>query len=236
MFEELNIPITQQEILKSIKQLQNNKSSGPDKLLNEFFIHGEQLLLPYIEIIFNVILNNGYFPSEWAVDEIVPLHKKGSLNNVDNYRGITLLSAFGKLFTRVLNNRLTEWAEEYSVYVEAQAGFRTGMGTTDYMFLLYMVFSRIFLMIIKKLYCAFVDFSKAFNYVLRDNLWFKLIELGVRGKILNVIMSMYNNVKSKVEFNNEKGGNSRVTRVYAKANAYRHFCFLCLLMIWKMSL
>ena len=36
-------------------------------------------------------------------------------------------------------------------------------------------------------------------------MWFKLIELGVRGKILNVIMSMYNNVKSKVKFNNDKG-------------------------------
>ena len=59
------------------------------------------------------------------------------------------------------------------------------------MFLLYMVFS--------------VDFSKAFDYVVRDNLWFKLIELGARGNILNVIMSMYNNDKSKVKFNNEKG-------------------------------
>ena len=80
----LNIPITQQEISKSIKQLKNNKSSGPDKLLNEFFIHGQHLLLPYIETIFKVILNNGYFPSDWALGEIVPLHKKGSLNNVDN--------------------------------------------------------------------------------------------------------------------------------------------------------
>ena len=70
------------------------------------------------------------------------------------------------------------------------------------MILLYMVFSRIFLI---KLYYAFVDFSKAFDYVVRDNLWFKLIELGVRGNILNVIMSMSNNVKSKVKFNNEKG-------------------------------
>ena len=204
MFEELNIPITQQEISKSIKQFKNNKSPGPDKLLNEFFIHGEHLLLPYIETIFNVILNNGYFPSEWAVGEIVPLHKKGSLINVDNYRGITLLSAFGKLFTRVLNNRLTEWAEEYSVYVEAQAGFRTGMGTTDHVFALHGLLSH-FLNHNKKLYCAFVDFSKAFDYVVRDNLWLKLIELGIRGKILNVIMSMYNNVKSKVKFNNEKG-------------------------------
>ena len=99
-------------------------------------------MLPYIEIIFTAILNNGYFPEDWSVGEIVPLHKKGSLNSVDNYRGITLLSAFGKLFTRVLNNRLTEWAEEYSVYVEAQAGFREAMGTTDHIFSLHGIISH----------------------------------------------------------------------------------------------
>ena len=170
MFEELNIPITQQEISKSIKQLKNNKSPGRDRLLNEFFIHGQHVLLPYIESIFNAILNNGYFPSDWSVGEIIPLHKKGSLNNVDNYRGITLLSAFGKLFTRVLDNRLTEWAEEYSIYVEAQAGFRTGMGTTDHIFALHGLLTH-FLIRNKKMYCAFVDFSKAFDYVVRDNLW-----------------------------------------------------------------
>ena len=46
-----------------------------------------------------------------------------------NYRGITLLSTLGKLFTCILNNRLNKWAEEYNVYVKAQAGFRKNMGT-----------------------------------------------------------------------------------------------------------
>ena len=55
----------------------------------------------------------------------------------------------------------------------------------------------------KKLFCAFVDFTKAFDYVVHDIIWYKLIRLGVRGKILNVIRSMYSHVKSKVKFNNE---------------------------------
>ncbi len=54
----------------------------------------------------------------------------------------------------------------------------------------------------KKLYCAFVDFSKAFDYVVRENLWLKLIKLGVRGKMLNIIKSIYENVKSSVKCNN----------------------------------
>ena len=56
----------------------------------------------------------------------------------------------------------------------------------------------------KKLFCAFIDFSKAFDYVVRDNLWYKLIKLGIRGKLVNIITSMYQNVMSRVKFNNEK--------------------------------
>ena len=54
-----------------------------------------------------------------------------------------------------------------------------------------------------KLFCAFVDFTKAFDYVVRDVIWYKLIRLGVRGKVLNVIMSMNKRVKSKVKVNND---------------------------------
>ena len=50
--------------------------------------------------------------------------------------------------------------------------------------------------------CSFIDFSKAFDYVVRDVLWFKLLQFGVRGKMLDIIVSMYENVKSKVKLNN----------------------------------
>lgn len=54
----------------------------------------------------------------------------------------------------------------------------------------------------KKLYSAFIDFKKAFDFVVRDILWYKLIKSGVRGKILNVIQSVYENIKSNVKYNN----------------------------------
>ena len=131
---------------------------------------------------------------------IVPIHKKGSVENVENYRGITLLSVMGKLFTNILNTRLNDWAETYHVYVEAQAGFRKGMGTLDNIFVLH---SRIThcLNNNEKLY-SFVNFRKAFDFVVWDVLWFKLIESGIRGTILNVIQSMYESIKSRFKFNN----------------------------------
>ena len=183
MFEELYFEITNQELLKSIKQLRNNSSGGPDLLLNEFFKNGSNVLLPYLHKLFNSCLTRGHFPDSWSEGHIVPFFKSGDSSDPVNYRGVTLLSALGKLFSRVLNNRLIAWAEQYEVYIEAQAGFRKGMSTSDNLFVLHGIVSHIFNQG-GTLYCAFVDFKKAFDFVVRDILWYKLIKLGVRGKIL----------------------------------------------------
>ena len=173
-------------------------------LINEYFIHGKQVLVPVLCNLFNKIFENGHFPEEWSEGYIIPLHKKGNRDEVENHRGITLLSVLGKLFSRVLNNRLHEWAEHYEVLIEAQAGFRPGMSTIDNVFVLHGFITHM-LNRGKKLYCAFIDFTKAFDYVVRDNLWFKLTKMGLRGKILNIIKAMYASVKSRDKFRNQLG-------------------------------
>ena len=73
------------------------------------------------------------------MDEILNLIEsvsEGFPSYFSNYRGITLLCRLGKLFTRILNNRLNKWAEMYNVHIEAQAGFRKHMGTVDNIFAL----------------------------------------------------------------------------------------------------
>ena len=204
MFEELNSNFSHVDILKAIKQLKTNKSGGPDKLINEMFIHSKNVLVPTLCNLFNKIFEIGKFPDDWSEGYVIPLHKKGNANEVENYRGITLLSSLGKLFTRVINNRLNEWAENYSVLIEAQAGFRIHMSTVDNIFVLHGLISHI-LNQGKRLFCAFIDFTKAFDYIVRDNLWYKLIKVGLRGKILNIIKSMYTSVKSRIKYCNKLG-------------------------------
>jgi hypothetical protein len=106
----------------------------------------------------------------------------------------------GKLFTRILNSRLDTWAEEYYVYIEAQYGFRKGRGTVDNVFILHSIIND-YLQNGKRVYALFIDFQKAFDYVVFDNLWFKLIQFGIRGKMFNIIHSMYQNVKNSVLLN-----------------------------------
>ena len=153
--------------------------------------YGLHVLKPYLHKLFNVIISTGTYPGLWGEGFIVPIFKKGDIENVENYRGITLLSVVGKLFTSILNNRLNDWVENYNVYIEAQADFRKGMGTTDNIFILHGLISHC-INNNEKLFAAFVDFQKAFDYIVHDILWFKLVEIGVRGKMLNV------KVKSKV--------------------------------------
>ena len=63
--------------------------------------------------------HDGIFPDRWGEGVIVPLHRKGSMLNPTNYRGVTLLNVLGKIFTRILNNSLDGWAEKYQIYIEA---------------------------------------------------------------------------------------------------------------------
>ena len=112
MFNELNIEISCSEILEACKQLPTEKNNGPDISLNDFFKYGSDTLLPYLHTLFNVLLSKSYFPESWSERFIVPLHEKGSKNDVENYRGITLFSTIGKKFTKIINNRLDGWAKK----------------------------------------------------------------------------------------------------------------------------
>ena len=149
-----------------------------------------------------VILNTGYFPEIWAIGQIIPIFKnKGSKNDPNNYRGITLLSCLAKFFNIVLNNRLKLVADK--VISEIQAGFREGFSTLDHIFTLVCIFT-LYKRLHKDLFVAFIDYQKAFDTVWRAGLWRKLINQGISGKFLNVIRNMYNISKSCVLLKQEK--------------------------------
>ena len=128
---------------------------------------------------------------------MVPIHKKGDLDDPNNYRGITLLSCFAKLFTSILNERLKTWSGDTGNTSDAQFGFKSNHSTVDTVFSLKYLIDR-HLMAKKKLYCAFVDLKKAFDSVSRLSLWYKIIKCRIDGKLLNIIQSLYENIKLRV--------------------------------------
>jgi hypothetical protein len=194
----LNTVISGEEVELAVRNLKNGKSPGTDGVPGEFYKYSlDRLGLILVEL-FNNICETGVFPAQWTEGVIVPIHKKGNRNDPGNYRGITLLNITGKIFTTVLNSRLKTWAEETNAIDECQAGFRNGYSTTDKNFVLQSIVQKYLDRKRSKFYCAFIDFSKAFDTVNRTKLWYVLIKKGLHGKMIKILEDMYAQVKSSV--------------------------------------
>ena len=176
--ENINVYISREEIFDCIKKLKNDKASGEDGIINETTEYIKSTAHQFINIyekLFNLIFDCEIIPESWVIGKLKPIYKnKGDSSKPKNYRPITILSCFGKLFTSVLCNRFCTYSEDFAVIKENQCGFRPNYSTTDNIFTLYSLF-EILKCKKKKLYCAFVDFEKAFDTVWRNGLFYKMI-------------------------------------------------------------
>jgi hypothetical protein len=111
---------------------------------------------------------NGQVPKDWCKAVIVPLYKgKGSQQECKNYRGISLLSVIGKLYAKILIERVVK--ETNDKIWDVLAGFCKGMGCTDQVFSLRCITEKV-LAKNQRVYCAFVDLEKAYDRMVRSEL------------------------------------------------------------------
>ena len=198
---ELNRPITDQEIVSSIKSLNINKAPGPDGICLEMYKHTVNEILPFLFKLFNEIFDVCDFPEQWSRSTILPIHKKGNLKDPDNYRGISLMDSICKNFMHVLNTRLTEWCDFNNVIDEAQAGFRKKYLTTDNIFVLISLVQKYLTKKRGRFYCIFIDFSKAFDSIRHDKLWESMERKGISGNYLKIFKSLYSKLRSCIKAN-----------------------------------
>ena len=96
------VAISQQSILDTIKSLNVNKAHGPDNISGRMIqLCGDKITLP-LSIIFVNIINTGIFPTLWKSSNVTPIHKKDSKRVINNYRPISLLPLFAKIFEKSL--------------------------------------------------------------------------------------------------------------------------------------
>jgi hypothetical protein len=218
--DELDKPITESEIVDAIGHLKANKAAGIDGITGDMLKVALPVCLAYMVKLFNQILNSGEYPETWTSAIIVPIHKSGDKNTPNNYRGVSLLSVLGKVFARVLNKRLSTWAETNNHFPQEQGGFRAGHSTVDNMFVLYGIVQRYLTKRSGKIYVCFIDFQKAFDTVNRGILWNVLKRIGVGGKMLKILQSMYKTVTSCVRCN------EGLTEYFDCPNGVRQGCVL----------
>ena len=140
---------------------------------------------------FNLILDKSCVPDEWKQGHLTFIHKLGDKSSPNNYRGIAICSCLGKLFSKVMNNRLKR-LENQQEYSKFQCGFREDHRTADNIFMLSQII-KYFKSKSKKVYACFVDFHKAFDTVSCTGLFIKLLNLKVGGNFLKTIKHMYEN-------------------------------------------
>ena len=99
--------------------------------MGELLKYGGSGMVDLFEPLFSVIWQEEIVPRQWRDGLIVNILKKGDREDPGNYRGITLLSVVGKVFCKILNNRLVQFLDKEGALHEGQAGFRLNRGCMD---------------------------------------------------------------------------------------------------------
>jgi hypothetical protein len=198
----LNTDITFTELLQALKKVQRNKAAGLDGMKIEFILDVGGLLHIPLLTTFNCFLEEG-FPETLSTGVVHVLFKGGDASKFDNYRGITVGPILAKLFTMILEKRLSEWVEQHGLRAKGQAGFRKDYRTIDQLFILRTLIKQSKAKK-KPLYCCFVDFKKVFDTVPREMLWQVLASLRVEGRFLQCLQAMY--AKDIVRINHPSKG------------------------------
>ena len=174
--EFLDSDFTVEEVMNAIGDIKRGKSGGFDQLIPEIFIDCKEIISPVLCKLFNYIYSTSSYTYSWSLGVIVPAPKKGDKNDVNNYRGITLTSIFSKIFSILLDRRVRKWLENKNKLSDFQFGFRNDKSTIDCIFVLNAVINRVVYRENRQLYCAFVDFKKAFDLVYRNGILYKLLQ------------------------------------------------------------
>ena len=198
-----NENITAEEIHIQIKIVNTSRKSMDNDGIHPLMIKncGQQY-----QMLLYKLFNAAFRSANWIWNEgqVTLLKKPGKTNYADvgSYRPITISSYVGKLFERILKNRLHKFLEENDILENSQHGFRSGFSTATYMTQL---ISSIQNDSKSHLYTAglFVDMQKAFDSVWIDGLLYKLYSLGIFGNFLKIISTFLKNRSLIIKVNNK---------------------------------
>ena len=161
----------------------------------------EQTIATPLALIFNKSIQTGVFPNCWKKGNIIPVHKKDSKSLINNYRPISLLPIFSKIFEKLIYNSLFKHFKTNDLLVKCQSGFLPGDSCVSQ---LLCITHEIY----KSFDCnpshetrgVFLDISKAFDRVWHKGLLFKLKMYGIKGLPFNLLENYLTETVNKEQF------------------------------------
>ena len=191
-------PVTEKEIKDALKCLNTGKSADIFGVTAEHLIYASEALLPILVSLMNNILFKGNIPDIMKEGVLTPVFKKkGSSTDSRNYRGITVTPTISKLLACIIKRRIQPFIEQ--TQNPLQRGFTKGSSPMNCSLILeeYIRDSKDQK---KDVYIAFLDAKSAFDVVDHASLMRILFQIGVDGKLWNLIHSLHSNAQTVVRW------------------------------------
>lgn len=189
-----------EELEKALTHLKNDSAPGYDRIPAS--IIKNQALRNLLLKFYQLCLDTGKIPDEWYQSLICPIPKPGTTDYRTplSFRGIHLLNTTYKIYSSMINNRLSIYTEN-GILADTQNGFRAKRSCTEHVYVLDSVIKHANSQG-RVLYSCFIDLRKAFDFVDRDMLMLKLLQNSIDGKFYYAIKSLYVNPQYCVQVNN----------------------------------
>lgn len=155
------------EVEEIIRILKKGKAPGEDGIASEAWIYGREETVKAIAKVIKEVWEGKELPKEWKGGIIKPIYKKGCRDDVENYRGITLMDTTYKIYAEWIRRRLNKEIEEKGVLDKTQFGFRKGKGTAEAIYVVSEIIEKRIRKEKGKLFVCFADLKAAFDKVKR---------------------------------------------------------------------
>lgn len=199
------------EVMAIKARLNNKKSAGEDGLTNFILRKLPVIFWTYTTIIFNNCLRRNYFPKPWKKAVIIPLPKVSKAESPKDFRPISMLSNWGKVYEDVLISRMKNEDGLVERIPEHQFGFKVGHSAVNAVEVMNAEINEAR----RKRWMTGVislDITKAFDGVWKEGLIYKVSELKLEKNVVGVIASFMNDRKAKVKVGEEVSREFRVER------------------------
>ena len=181
-------PPSLEDTQRMIDKLKNHKAAGVDEICAEVLKGGGESVTAWLHKIIAGVWATEKAPTEWKLALIVPVFKSGDATVLDNFRGISLLSIPGKVYSLLIGDRFKAWADKQ--LLDAQCGFRPSRGCNNAIFGLRRVLEEA-LKQHRNLCMCFIDLSKAYDSIPRELAW-NILELrGMPKKIVALLRDLH---------------------------------------------
>ena len=203
ILNSISIPtITESEVTDILLSLKNS-SAGYDEIPAHILKQNTILYIKPLTHLVNSSINKGIFPDELKIAKVIPIFKSGNKESIENYRPISILSVFTKVFEKVMYKHLINFVDKNDILYKYQFGFRRQHSTNHAVITLVEKITNA-LDKGKVVVGCFLDLKKAFDTVNHRILISKLRKYGIRGHILQWFDSYLKNRKQFVQIKNFK--------------------------------